>query len=682
MTKKINNKSTVAAMAAVFLFGFVGPIAALAAGPAPINLLSAGNFAILSQAGITDTGSHSSVITGNIGSSPITAAAMSDVFCSEISGTIYGVDAAYVGSTSTTCFAGDPGVPAVTPPDANKTLVDNAVGDMVTAYNAAAAVTNPTATELGAGNIGGMTLAPGLYKWSTDVDIPTSVTLSGGPNDVWIFQIAGNLNIASAGSVPSGIKVILAGGAQPQNVFWQVGGTTGATLGTYSTFNGNILSATQVIMQTGAVLNGRAFAQTQVTLDANTVTVPSGAVATPTTANLHVIKLVINSNGGVATPSDFNVHVKNAGVDVSSSPQLGTSTPGTAYVLPAGTYAISEDANSSYASSFSIVGVGGDCNASGSITLAAGDNKTCTIVNSDIPALVAPPAPVVPAPVVSYGGGGGGGGMIVPLIGITKVPTPLTLPTGPGSVTYNYNVWNVGGEVPLTNVTVTDDACSPVTYVSGDTNSNGQIDLGEAWKYTCTTTLAKTTTNTAIATGHGGSQTAVATAVATVVVGSSVPGLPNTGIAPAPLINLVKVPSQLTPFPYGGGNVVYTYTVTNPGVVPMSGIVVADNKCAPVSYVSGDANGNGVLDPGETWMYNCGSNVPVSTTNIATAKGSANGMTAISYAFSTVLVAAPGLPNTGFPPRDAGIPWGIIALAGIGISASVSLIVVLKRRRI
>ena len=252
---------------------------------------------------------------------------------------------------------------------------------------------------------------------------------------------------------------------------------------------------------------------TQVTLDANTVTVPSGAVAIPTTASLHVIKLVINSNGGVATPSDFNVHVENAGVDVSSSPQLGTSTPGTAYVLPAGTYAISEDADRTYRAVSVSWASEGIVMQDGSITPAVGDNKTCTIVNSDIPALVAPPAPVVPAPVVSNGGGGGGGGgMIVPLIGITKVPTPLTLPAGSGSVTYNYTVWNVGGEVPLTNITVTDDACSPVTYVSGDTNSNGQIDLGEAWKYTCTTTLARTTTNTAIATGHGGSQTAVATA--------------------------------------------------------------------------------------------------------------------------------------------------------------------------
>jgi len=102
-----------------------------------------------------------------------------------------------------------------------------------------------------------MTLAPGLYKWSSNVTIPTSVTLSGGADDVWVFQIGGNLNIASAGSVASGIKVLLAGGAKASNVFWQVGGVTGATLGTYSTFNGTILSAKQIIMQTGAVLNGR-----------------------------------------------------------------------------------------------------------------------------------------------------------------------------------------------------------------------------------------------------------------------------------------------------------------------------------------------------------------------------------------------------------------------------------------
>ncbi len=249
---------------------FMGPVAALGAGPAPVDLGSAGNFVILAETGITNTGSHTSVITGDIGNSPGSAAQMNDVWCSEITGTIYGVDAAYTGSGDTTCFAGNP-------PLANKTLVDNAVGDMLTAYNNAASVVAPApVTELGAGNIGGMTLAPGLYKWSTDVNIADNLTLSGGASDVWILQIAGDLNVASAGSVATGIKVILSGGALASNVFWQVGGVTGATLGTYATFNGTILSAKQIICQTGAVLNGRALAQTQVTLDANVVTNVAG----------------------------------------------------------------------------------------------------------------------------------------------------------------------------------------------------------------------------------------------------------------------------------------------------------------------------------------------------------------------------------------------------------------------
>ena len=76
-------------------------------------------------------------------------------------------------------------------------------------------------------------------------------------------------------SVSGGTKVLLSGGAQAKNIFWQVGGGTGVTLGAYSTFNGNLLSEKQIIIQSGAVLNGRALAQTQVTLDANTVTYPT-----------------------------------------------------------------------------------------------------------------------------------------------------------------------------------------------------------------------------------------------------------------------------------------------------------------------------------------------------------------------------------------------------------------------
>jgi len=107
------------------ILSLAGPVAVFAAGPTSVDLSSADNFVILSKTGITNTGSHASVITGDIGSSPVTAAAMSNVFCSEITGTVRGVDAAYVGSGNKTCFAGNP-------PLSNKTLVDNAVLDMGT----------------------------------------------------------------------------------------------------------------------------------------------------------------------------------------------------------------------------------------------------------------------------------------------------------------------------------------------------------------------------------------------------------------------------------------------------------------------------------------------------------------------------------------------------------------------
>ena len=229
----------------------------------PVDLLTAANFAILTQTGITSTGSHSSVITGNIGASPITAAAMNSVFCTEITGTIFGVDAAYVGSGAVGCFAGNP-------PAANKTLVDNAVADMGTAYNEAAGRVSPSViNELGAGAIGGMTLAPGLYKWSTGLLIATDVTLSGGANDVWIFQVAQNLTLSN------GIRVNLSPGVQAKNIFWQVGGGTGVAIGTTAHLEGTVLAIKAITMATGSTANGRMLAQTAVTLDATRVTKPA-----------------------------------------------------------------------------------------------------------------------------------------------------------------------------------------------------------------------------------------------------------------------------------------------------------------------------------------------------------------------------------------------------------------------
>jgi hypothetical protein len=215
--------------------------------PHPVNLGVAGKFVILSQSGITDV--PSSAITGNIGSSPITGAAIL-VTCAEVTGTIYTVDA-----------AGPLPCRVISP-----TMLTTAVGDMQTAYTDAAGRSNPNFLNLGAGEIGGLTLTRGLYTWTSAVTIPTNITISGGPDDVWIFQVAGTLNVSSA------VNITLSGGAQANNIFWQASGAV--TLGTTSHFEGNILSQTGINLQTGASINGRLLAQTAVTLQMNAVTMP------------------------------------------------------------------------------------------------------------------------------------------------------------------------------------------------------------------------------------------------------------------------------------------------------------------------------------------------------------------------------------------------------------------------
>ena len=222
-----------------------------------VNLGTAGNFAILSKSGITNT--PTSAITGDIGSSPITAAAI-NVTCTEINGIIYGADAGYTGSGDTSCFKGT---------SADTTLVGKAVLDMETAYTDAAGRTLPDYTELYAGDVSGRTLTPGIYKWSSGLLITgAGVTISGSATDVWIFQIAENL------TVMNGAIVTLAGGALAKNIFWQVAGGAGVSLGTTVDFKGIVLAQKSIVVNTGAKVNGRLLSQTQVTLDSNAVTQP------------------------------------------------------------------------------------------------------------------------------------------------------------------------------------------------------------------------------------------------------------------------------------------------------------------------------------------------------------------------------------------------------------------------
>ncbi|MFA5971380.1 MAG: ice-binding protein [Lentimicrobiaceae bacterium] len=215
--------------------------------PNIVNLGLAGDFVILSKTGITDV--YKSSVLGDVGTSPITGAALL-LKCDEVTGTIYTVDAA------------GPLPCRVT----NATRLGIAVLDMQTAYTDAAGRSNPDFLNLGAGNIGGKTLTPGLYKWTSAVVIPTDVTISGSETDIFIFQIAGTLKMSSA------VRLTLTGGAQAKNIFWVTSGAV--TVGTTSHFEGNILSQTGINLQTGASINGRMLAQTAVTLQMNTVVKP------------------------------------------------------------------------------------------------------------------------------------------------------------------------------------------------------------------------------------------------------------------------------------------------------------------------------------------------------------------------------------------------------------------------
>lgn len=219
---------------------------------APVNLGTAGNFAILAKTGISTV--PNSVVTGDIGVSPIAATA--------ITGFSLTADATNVFSTSTQVIGKAYAADYVSPTSSN---LGAAVGDMMAAYeDAAGRAVNYT--NLYAGDLSGRTLTPGVYKYTTGVAINTDVTLAGGPNDVFIFQIANGIDQAT------GTRITLTGGAQAKNIIWQAAETV--AIGTGAHFEGIILGKTNISMGAGASINGRLLAQTAVTLIANTVTAP------------------------------------------------------------------------------------------------------------------------------------------------------------------------------------------------------------------------------------------------------------------------------------------------------------------------------------------------------------------------------------------------------------------------
>ena len=224
-------------------------VASSPTGPAVVNLGTSGGYAILAKSGVSTTGVTS--IVGDVGLSPAAASYITG-FALSSPPTSYTTSAMVTGQIRAADYDA--------PTPSNLTAV---VLDMQTAYTDAAGRTLPDFTELGAGDIDGLTLTPGLYKWGTGVSFANGVTLTGDASSVWIFQIAQNLTVGN------GAIVTLSGGAQSRNIFWQVAGA--ATLGTTSDFTGIILSKTAIVFNTGASFTGRALAQTAVTLDATTV---------------------------------------------------------------------------------------------------------------------------------------------------------------------------------------------------------------------------------------------------------------------------------------------------------------------------------------------------------------------------------------------------------------------------
>jgi hypothetical protein len=219
----------------------------------PVNLGTAGNYVILAKSAISTV--PPAAVTGNLGVSPAAATFITGLSLIADSTNVFSTSSQVTGKV----YAADYAAP--TP-----SHMTTAIADMELALTDAAGRA-PGVTELGAGNIGGKTITPGVYKWGTGLLVPTDLTLAGGASAVWIFQIAQDLTVSSA------VRVFLAGGALAKNVFWQVDGRV--ELGTTAHLEGVVLTRTSITLRTGASIKGRLLAQTAVSIDGSAVVEPS-----------------------------------------------------------------------------------------------------------------------------------------------------------------------------------------------------------------------------------------------------------------------------------------------------------------------------------------------------------------------------------------------------------------------
>ncbi len=720
---KINKTRFIPLLLILLLVGMMVVPAMRVSAQTPVALNTTSNFAVLAGTTITNTGT--TTISGDVGLSPGTA----------ITG-----QAQMVIATGDSFYVAD-------------SVALQAQNDLITAYNDAAGRTPVTRipTELG-----GTTLTPGTYDSASGTfEITGTLTLNaqGNPDGVFVFKTASTLITADNSNV------VLINSARFCRTFWQVGSS--ATLGANSTFVGHIFASASITATTGATVYGQLLARNgAVTLNSNTII---NGPCPDQTGSLTVTKVVSGLPSGQTQP-DFAIKITGPSYTTGNSKTFNVAnglvqtwtglTPGAYTIteatptgwtttLPAASIPVTAGATATATVTNTYSGGG---SSTGSLTVTkvvsglpsgqtqpdftiqitgpsytAGNSKTFNVANGLVQTWTgltpgaytiteAPPTgwsttlPAASIPVTagatatatvtntySSGGSGGGGGsstIYPPLINVIKTPAPLALTSGQGSVTYTYKVTNPG-MVTLSNVSVTDDKVSLVNYVSGDVNADNLLQTNETWIYTSKVNLNATTTNTATAKGSANGMTATDLAFATVVVSSV--ALP--GAASPPLINVVKTPAPLA-LSAGPGSVIYTYKVTNPGMVALSNVSVTDDKVSPVNYVSGDVNADNLLQPDETWIYTATGNLSATTMNTATAKGSANGMTATDIAYATVIVTppivvtptvpvytppTPQLPQTGSGTDEKTLPW----LFPVGVLAMMLLLIalpVIKRR--
>jgi len=574
--------ATVSILVFSLILGLTPPITAYAA-TAP-NMGVASGYSVFGNAGITETVAQLSRLWGNAGGNGFGHASL---IASQVTGTIdAGANVPVVGAISAAYsdLADDPQTGAI-----NLAL-------------------SPTVT-------------PGVYDIAATA-FNSTLTLNGA--GVYIFRSTSSIAQTAGGTMS------LTNGATACNVFWQI--PTSMTFAAAGSIAGTIITNTGLIsFVSGLNLQGRAWAATQVTMDNNQITEPTcvSSGGGSSVGNINVVKTVVNDSGGTKTVADFPLFVNS--VPVVS----GVTKSFTAPV----NYTVTETTDANYTKAFS-----GDCDIDGKFRLNVFDNKFCIVTNNDIGA----PLPVVP-----------------PLIDVVKTASPLSLPLGAGPVIYTYTLRNIG-TVPVTNITMVGDTCSPIVLNSGDVNSNSVLEVSETWVYKCTTTLQATHTNTVVATGWANGISAVDIASATVIVGAP--------IVP-PLIHVTKIPSPLTLLS-GPGFVTYTNKVTNPGTIALSSVKVTDDKCSPVNFISGDVNNDSKLDISETWTYTCRVRLSQTTTNTVIATGIANGLTARDFAIATVVVASPSLPKTGFPPQEKN---SLIALISIFAVTLISIAIYKKQ---